>query len=151
MMTFSKKILLVDYEPHVVVALKNALAQTGQYQFKHEGEIRQVVNAAKWFQPDLILFDINIITPAGEFVARQWQTEPAFQETPLVFLSVDDSLGNVIVSGRTFNGYSFLANPIGLGEFARYVAELVRPPAPKRREQNKKLVRNGRAQPIACR
>lgn len=148
---FSKKVLLVSYEPHVAVALRNALDETGQYSIKHEGESRQAVTAAKWFQPDLILFNVNITTPAGEFVARQWQTESAFQETPLVFLSVDNSLGNVIVSGRTLNGYSFLANPIGLAEFARYVADLIRPPAPIRLAPNEQLVQRTRAQPIACR
>ena len=126
-MTFVKKILLVDYEPGITALVKTALEETGKYLIKAESDSRLALNAAKWFQPDLILFDVNISTRNGESVARQLQADPAFRETPVVFLSMNSSFEGGVVSGGILSGYSFLANPIRLEEFVRYVAELLNP------------------------
>ena len=128
-MTFLKKILLVDYEPCVAEFVKGALEETGKYLIKQENDSRLALNAAKWFQPDLILFDVNITTRHGESAARQLQADPAFSETPVVFLSVNNALEGGVASGGILSGYSFMANPIRLEEFVRYVAELLNPPA----------------------
>ena len=127
-MTFLKKILLVDYEPRVTAIVRQALEETGLYLIKEEQDSRQAMNAARWFQPDLILFDVNIASPDGNSVARQLQADPEFRETPVVFLGVNASLEGGVVSGGILSGYSFIANPIRIEEFVRYVAELFKVP-----------------------
>jgi CheY-like chemotaxis protein len=128
-MTFLKKILLVDYEPRVTAVVKKALEETGFYLIKEEHDSRLALNAAKWFQPDLILFDVNLTSPGGDSVARQLQADPSFRDTPVVFLSVNTAFEGGVVSAGILSGYSFIANPIRIEEFVRYVAELFKVPA----------------------
>ena len=127
-MTFLKKILLVDYEPRVTALVKKALEDTGKYQIKEEHDSRLAVNAAKWFQPDLILFDVNPSSTHGDNVAKELQADPAFRSTPVVFLSVNGASEGCVVSAGILSGYSFMANPIRIEDFVRYVAELFRVP-----------------------
>ena len=127
-MTFLKKILLVDYEPRVTALVKKALEDTGMYQIKEEHDSRQAVNAAKWFQPDLILFDVNPSSPRGNKAAKEIQTDPSFRNTPVVFLSVNATSDTSVVSAGILSGYSFMANPIRIEDFVRYVAELFKLP-----------------------
>ncbi len=70
-MTFLKKILLVDCEPRVTAVVRKALEATGKYMIKEERDSRHTLNAARWFQPDLILLDAPMSHPDGERVTRQ--------------------------------------------------------------------------------
>jgi len=128
-MTFLKKILLVDYEPRVTAVVRQALEETGMYLIKEEHDSRLAFNAARWFQPDLILFDVNITSLNGNSVARQLQADPEFRDTPVVFLSGNTSFEGGVVSEGILSGYSFVANPIRIEEFVRYVAEIFKVPA----------------------
>lgn len=127
-MTFLKKILLVDYEPRVTALVRQALEETGRYQIKEEHDSRLALNAARWFQPHLILFDVNLTTPNGSSVARQLQADPEFRDTPVVFLSVNTAFEGGVMSGGILSGYSFVANPIRIEEFVHYVGELFQVP-----------------------
>ncbi len=124
-MTFLKKILLVDYEPRAIALVRQALESTGKYQIKEERDSRQAINAARWFQPDLILFDIAMMKPQSSEVARQLQQDPSFRDTPVVFLSLNTSEDGGVASGGILSGYSFTANPVCVDELVRYVAELL--------------------------
>ncbi len=129
-MTFVKKILLVDYTPRVVTHVRRALEDTGRYIIKEEIDSRQAVNVARWFHPDLILFDINPSSTRGNAIARELQADPELADTPVVFLGVNASnTDGAIVSGGILSGYSFLANPLRIEDFVRYVGELLRVPA----------------------
>ena len=57
-------------------------------------------------------------------MARQLQADPEFRDTPIVFLSVNTSFEGEIISGGILSGYSFVANPVRIEEFVRYVGEL---------------------------
>ncbi len=127
-MTFLKKILLIDYEPRVSALVREALEASGSYQVREEQDARLAVSAARWFQPDLILFDIAHAQPDPDTVARQLQEDPALKNTPVLFLSINpEPEGGTVSGGGILGGYSFFANPVRLDEFVRYVAELVRP------------------------
>jgi CheY-like chemotaxis protein len=134
-MTFLKKILLVDYEPRVTAVVRQALEETGKYLIKEEQDSRLAFNAARWFQPDLILFDVNL-SSSGSSIARQLQADPEFRDKPVVFLSLNTSFEGGVASGGILSGYSFTANPIRLEEFVRYVAELLNPTPKPTRERN---------------
>ncbi len=126
-MTFLKKILLVDYEPKVTAMVRSALEKTGKYVIKEEHDSRHAMNAARWFQPDLVLFDVMVTKPDAGAVARELQADASFKDTPVVFLSVNGSPEGGVSSGGILSGYSFLANPVPIEEFVRCVAELVSP------------------------
>jgi CheY-like chemotaxis protein len=126
-MTFLKKILLVDDEPRVTAMLRDALASSGRYVIKEERNSRQAVTAARWFQPDLILFDVVTSHFGGTEVARELQADAALRDTPLVFVSPDPSGRGAVVSGGMLSGYSFLAGPVPLAQISGYVSELLDP------------------------
>ena len=128
-MTFLKKILLVDYDARSIALVRAALEKTGKYHIKEERDSRQAVNAARWFQPDLILFDIAMTKPQAGNVVRELQADPSFRETPVVFLSVNTAEDGGVASGGILSGYSFMANPVRVEELVRYVAELLDLPA----------------------
>ena len=127
-MTFLKKILLVDYEPRVTAIVRRALEATGKYIIKEEQNSKLAVNTARFFQPDLILFDVLMSRPGGGAVARELQADPSYKDTPVVFLSVNTASAEpAVMSGGILSGYSFFANPVRVDEFVRYVAELLNP------------------------
>ena len=128
-MTFLKKILLVDYEPRATALVKRALEESGKYLIKEEHDSRLAVNSARWFQPDLILFDVNRHTIESNSIVRQLQEDPALQGTPVVFLAINTAEEGGVISAGILSGYSFFANPIRVEEFVAYVAELFRVPA----------------------
>ena len=127
-MTFLKKILLVDYEPRMTALVRRALEATGKYLIKEEHDTRCAMKTARFFQPDLILFDIAMNHPQASIVARELQADPSFKNTPVVFLGVNSDTDSVVSAG-ILSGYSFLANPIRIEDFVRYVAELFKAPA----------------------
>jgi len=53
----SKKILLIDHEPGVTRLIRRALERAGKYLIREEHDDKLALNAARWFQPDLILVD----------------------------------------------------------------------------------------------
>lgn len=128
-MTFLKKILLVDYEPRVTARVKKALEETGRYQIKEEHDSRLATKAARWFRPDLILFDLDASSPHCDEAAMELQADPVFCNTPVVFLSAHAASAESVASAGILSGYSFMANPIRIEDFVRYLAELFRTPA----------------------
>jgi DNA-binding response OmpR family regulator len=126
-MTFLKKILLVDDEPRVSAMLRDALESTGRYVIKEERDSRHAVSAARWFQPDLILFDVVTSHSSGTAAARELQTDAALRDTPLVFVSADPSGDGAVVTGGMLSGYSFLTGPVPLAQISGYVSELLDP------------------------
>ena len=125
-MTFLKKILLVDYEPSVAALVRRALEATGAYQVKEEHDSRLAFHS-RWFQPDLILFDLAPARSAAGALAQQLHDDPALRDTPVMFVRVDDGGSGGVVSGGILSGYSFRANPVRLDELVRSVAELLHP------------------------
>ena len=131
-MTFIKKILLVDYEPRVTALIRSALEKTGKYIIKQEHNSKLAFHAARFFHTDLILFDVLMTRRDGTEVAQQLQADPSFKDTPVVFLSVNTTADEAVISAGILSGYSFLANPVRIDEVVRYVAELLKPaPAAK--------------------
>ena len=57
LLTFPKKILLIDHEPGVTRLVRQALEKAGKYLVQEENDDRLALQAARSFQPDLILLD----------------------------------------------------------------------------------------------
>lgn len=124
MITFPKKILLIDREPGVTRLIKRALEKTGKYWIKEEHDSQFALHSAKWFQPDLILLDTMTANPDREQLARQIHTDPALRETPVVSLS-SLKTESQMVSGGILSGYSFFASPVRIEEVLRGVEHLL--------------------------
>ncbi len=82
--------------------------------------IQLALNAARWFQPDLILVDT-----AGQDrrnIEREINSDAALKGTPILSLS---NLRPEMVSGGILSGYSFFAAPIRVEEVLLGVDELL--------------------------
>jgi DNA-binding response OmpR family regulator len=119
-----KKILLIDREPGVTRLIKRALEKTGKYAVKEEHDSDFAMHSAKWFQPDLILFDSKTATPDREKLARKMESDTSLRATPLLCLS-SLKLESQMVSGGILSGYSFFAAPIRVEEVLRGVEQLL--------------------------
>ncbi len=125
-MTFSKKILLVDYDPGVAALVRRAFEATGAYQVKEEHQTRLTFQA-RWFQPDLILSDHAPAGSVAHALTQKMQDDPALRDTPVMFVRVDDAANGGVVSGGILSGYSFRANPVCLDELVGCVTEFLHP------------------------
>lgn len=121
-MKFQKKILLIDHEPGVTRLIRRALERAGKYVIREEHDDKLALNAARWFQPDLILVDTA--GPSPQSIERQICTDAGLQDTPVLSLA---SLRpeSQMVSGGILSGYSFFAAPIKVEEVLRGVDELL--------------------------
>src|SRR3954470_12256798 len=124
-MTFLKRILLVDPEPHATKPVREALEKTGQYLIKEEHAKRCAVNAARWFQPNLIVFELFGARSQSNSMAQKLQQEPSCKDTPVLFFSASGA-DDRVVSGGILGGYSFFANPVRIEEFVGCIAELLK-------------------------
>ncbi|PYK03734.1 MAG: hypothetical protein DME63_02050 [Verrucomicrobia bacterium] len=111
-MKFPKKILLIDHEPGVTRLIRRALERAGKYLIREEHDDKLALNAARWFQPDLILVDT-----AGQDrrnIEREINSDAALKGTPILSLS-NLRPESQMVSGGILSGYSFFAAPIRVG------------------------------------
>lgn len=121
-MKFQKKILLVDHEPGVTRLIRRALERAGKYVIREEHDDKLALNAARWFQPDLILVDTPDKTQ--QIIERAVSTDSTLKDTPVLSLS-NLRPESQMVSGGILSGYSFFAAPIKVEEVLRGVDELL--------------------------
>ena len=119
-----KKILLIDHEPGVTRLVRQALEKAGKYLIQEEHDDRSALQAARSFQPDLILLDTTASSPDGQVLERQIQTDALLRDTPLLRLSSLKSESQM-VSGGILSGYSFFAAPVRIEEVLRGVEDLL--------------------------
>ena len=124
MLKFPKKILLIDHEPGVTRLVRQALEKAGKYLVQEENDDRLALQAARSFQPDLILLDTPATSLDGQILERQLQTDTLLRDTPLLRLSSLKSESQM-VSGGILSGYSFFAGPIRIEEVLRGVEDLL--------------------------
>jgi DNA-binding response OmpR family regulator len=121
-MKFQKKILLIDHEPGVTRLIRRALERAGKYVIREEHDDKLALNAARWFQPDLILVDTPDKTQ--QIIEREVSTDSTLKDTPVLSLS-NLRPESQMVSGGILSGYSFFAAPIKVEEVLRGVDELL--------------------------
>ena len=121
-MKFPKKILLIDHEPGVTRLIRRALERAGKYLIREEHDDKLAINAARWFQPDLILVDNPGQTQLS--IERAVNNDTTLKDTPVLSLS-NLRPESEMVSGGILSGYSFFAAPIKVEEVLRGVDELL--------------------------
>jgi PleD family two-component response regulator len=119
-----KKVLLIDREPGITRVVRQALEKAGKYLVREEHDNQFSIDAARSFEPDLILLDTTANSLEGQTLERQIQTDALLRETPLVHLSSLKS-ENQIMSGGILSGYSFFAAPVSIEEILGGVDQLL--------------------------
>lgn len=103
-----RRILLIDDEKGLTRLVKMALPQ---YEVREVNDPRLAVEAARAFQPDLILLDVVMPSLDGGDVAAQFKADEMLARIPVVFLTgiVSPKQGN---DEQSIGGYSFIAKPV---------------------------------------
>jgi CheY-like chemotaxis protein len=106
-----KKILIVDDERSFTGLLRVNLERTGRYETREENDSRKAVDAAREFQPDLVLLDVVMPHMDGGQVLAGIQGDKNLKDVPVIFLTATISKQGLDARGRKIANYPFLAKP----------------------------------------
>lgn len=84
--TVSKKILVIDDEPHVVTYLETLLQDNG-YVTVTAANGREGLDVARQEHPDLICLDITMPEKSGIAFYRELKADPELGDTPVVIVT----------------------------------------------------------------
>lgn len=104
-----RKILVVDDESGFTHLLKHVLFK---YEIREENDSRRGLEAAREFEPDLILLDIIMPGLDGGDLASQFRSDPRLEHVPIVFLTAIVSVKETGPKSRLPGGYPFLSKPV---------------------------------------
>jgi len=82
-----KKILIIDDEKSFTNILKLWFENTGEFKVLEENNALHGLTAARHFQPDLIVLDINMPDMSGGELASVIKEDPNLQDIPVIFLT----------------------------------------------------------------
>lgn len=85
-MSAAAKVLIVDDEPHIVVALEFLLAREG-FVLEKAYDGLQAIERAQVFLPDIMVLDVMMPGMDGFEVSRRIRNNPALEHTKIVFLT----------------------------------------------------------------
>lgn len=81
-----KRILIADDEPDILEIVSYNLGKEG-YEIHTARDGQEAIDLAKQLQPDLIILDIMMPRKTGVEVCQVLRSQPAFQETLIIFLT----------------------------------------------------------------
>jgi CheY-like chemotaxis protein len=117
-----RRILIVDDDADTTHLVKVLLERTGHYLVLEENDASKAHQSARDFRPDLILLDIVMPETDGAEVAARIETDPELQNRPIIFLTALVTRAEA-KSGRSIQGYPFLAKPVSIPELINAIEE----------------------------
>ncbi|MEM9821148.1 MAG: response regulator [Bacteroidota bacterium] len=119
----SKKVLLVDDEPNILVALEYLMTDNGFVVEKAtDGEM--ALAKAAVFHPEIVVLDVMMPGLNGFEVARLLRNNPQFSDLKIVFLTAKGTPADKM-SGYAKGGDVYLVKPFDNDKLMRVVSELV--------------------------
>jgi CheY-like chemotaxis protein len=109
-----KRILVVDDEVGVTTMTKLNLERTGRYEVQTENRSPYVLEAARRFNPDMILMDITMPELDGTEIASQLRADNTLRNIPVVFLTALVSRYDTGDKELRTGGQVFLSKPVSL-------------------------------------
>lgn len=120
----ASRVLVVDDDPVIVRLLEVNLRLEG-YEVETASRGDEALERAVETSPDLIILDVMMPGLDGWATARRLREQPAFADTPVVFLSAraqDDDRGK----GLALGSVSYVTKPFDPVRLMELVAELLR-------------------------
>jgi CheY-like chemotaxis protein len=117
------RILAVDDEIGFTRMLQLAVSQ---YEIRAENDPLRVIDAAREFEPDLILLDRHMPRMSGDRLAASLQADPKLCRIPIAFVTGTvprDTDGHAC---HTLNGCPVLAKPVSVEAIDRCVKDCVK-------------------------
>ena len=117
------KVLIVDDEPNIALAIEFLMQQQGyQTQKAHDG--RQALEALAHFQPDLIILDVMMPHMDGLEVAHEVRKQAALSDTQIIFLTAKGTQRDKM-DGYGAGGDLYLTKPFDNKELVRKVGDML--------------------------
>jgi DNA-binding response OmpR family regulator len=118
----TKKVLLVDDEPNILVAIEFLMEQNGFLVEKaYNGE--EALQKAHDFNPEVIVLDVMMPGMDGFEVARILRNSLKFSEAKIIFLTAKGTDADKI-NGYSKGGDIYLTKPFDNDELVMVVSEL---------------------------
>ncbi len=117
------KVLLVDDEPNIIVALE-FLVQSEGYQVFTAYDGKEALQKTDLQQPDIIVLDVMMPGMDGFEVARHVRANPAYQDTRIIFLTARGTQEDRF-RGYSSGGEFYLAKPFDNDELINIINEVV--------------------------
>lgn len=119
----NSKILIVDDEPNIVLAIDFLLSQRG-FQTEKAYNGKQALEKIKTFQPDAIVLDVMMPEMNGFETARQIRTTKGFGNIQIIFLTARGTTKDKM-QGYSNGGDLYLTKPFDNTELVMAIEEMV--------------------------
>ena len=105
-----KKVLIADDEPDILEIISYNLRNEG-YETITAKDGDDALQKASAYKPDLIILDVMMPNKNGMEVCKQLRTQPAFQNTLIIFLTaLSDELSQV--KGLEYGADDYISKPV---------------------------------------
>lgn len=104
--------MVVDDEVGFTNLLKLNLERDGRFEVRIVNDPNCVIEAAREFQPELVLLDIIMPGKDGGEVLAELQREPGLPDMRVIFLTATVSIKGVEARDGFIKGMSFIAKPV---------------------------------------
>ena len=122
-----RRILLVDDEVGFTNLARLNLEKSGRYDVRVVNDPMLAVDAAREFNPELILLDIVMPGKDGGEVLAELEQEPSLRTVPVVFLTATVSIRGVEARNGLIRGMPFIAKPVDAKTLIRRIEEELNP------------------------
>jgi CheY-like chemotaxis protein len=121
-----RRIMMVDDESSFTHLAKLNLEKTGKYALCVENDPTKAVDAARAFQPELILLDIVMPGKDGGEIMAELQRDPELGRVPVAFLTATLSIAAVAERDNQIKGCPCIAKPISPKELMREIETILK-------------------------
>ena len=119
----SKRILLVDDEPNIIIPIEFLMQQQG-YQVDMAYNGKDALTKMEAHTPDVVILDVMMPEMDGFEVARQIRNNSKYENTSIVFLTAKGTDQDKM-SGYDSGGEIYLTKPFENDELVQTVKELI--------------------------
>ncbi|MEM0994150.1 MAG: response regulator [Bacteroidota bacterium] len=119
----TKKVLLVDDEPNILVPLEFLMKQQG-YQVEKAQNGIAALDKMKKDVPNIVILDVMMPGMTGFEVAKQIRAQPKFEDTRIVFLTAKGTPEDKM-NGYSNGGEIYITKPFDNSDLVTKVNELI--------------------------
>ncbi len=119
----TKKVLIADDEPNIVISLQFLMEHCGyEIRVAHNGN--EALQQAEIFKPDLILLDVMLPLRNGFDVCQKIRENTEFQATKIIMLTAKGHEAE-IAKGYALGADAYITKPFGTKELLGQVKRLL--------------------------
>ncbi len=119
----SKKILIVDDEPNIVISLEFLMKKEG-FEVAVAGDGEEALSKAASFAPDLVLLDVMMPKKSGFEVCEALRADPAKSQLRIVMLTAKGRETEV-AKGLALGANAYVTKPFSTKDLVAKVKEML--------------------------